>query len=71
MISPEKISLKMKAYGHGELNTEKFTNVEYIQDRISKHRDVFSDVKLKKVEIDNSFPDYLVKNKDKFINFIA
>ena len=71
MISPQKISLKMKAYGHGELNTEKFTNVEYIQDRISKHMDVFSDVKLKKVEIDNSYPDYLVKNKDKFINFIA
>ena len=70
MLSPDRISLKMKAYGHGELNTQKFTDVKYINQRISNHMDVFSETKLKKVEIDDTFPDYFVKNKYKFKEFI-
>lgn len=69
-ISPEKISFKMKAYGHGELNTEKFTNVKYIEERIKNHQDVFSDTKLKKVEIDETYPEYLRENLQKFKEFI-
>ena len=71
VISPEKISFKMKAYGHGELNTQKFTDINYIEQRISNHMDVFSDVKLKKVDIDDTFPDYVKKNIEKFKEFIA
>ena len=61
----------MKAYGHGELNTQKFTDINYIEQRISNHMDVFSDVKLKKVDIDDTFPDYVKKNIEKFKEFIA
>ena len=71
VISPEKISFKMKAYGHGELNTQKFTDINYIEQRISNHMDVFSDVRLKKVNIDDTFPDYVRKNIEKFKEFIA
>ena len=60
----------MKAYGHGELNTEKFTNVKYIEERIKNHQDVFSDTKLKKVEIDETYPEYLRENLQKFKEFI-
>ena len=28
----EKIKEKMQAYGHGELNTEKFTDLNYIKE---------------------------------------
>ena len=61
----------MKAYGHGELNTQKFTDINYIKQRISDRMDVFSDVRLKKVEIDDTFPDYVKKNIEKFKEFIA
>lgn len=71
IISPEKIREKMLAYGHGELNTEKFTNLNYIKERINNHKDIFSDTNLKKVEIDESFPRYIVENKTKFSNFLA
>ena len=60
----------MKAYGHGELNTEKFTNVKYIEERIKNHQDVFSDTKLKKVGIDETYPEYLRENLQKFKEFI-
>ena len=71
MISPEKISLKMKAYGHGELNTKKFTDINYIKERIANQMDVFSDTKLKKIEINETYPDYLINNLIKFKDFIA
>ncbi len=70
-ISPEKIKEKMQAYGHGELNTEKFTDLNYIKDRINKHKDIFSETSLKKVNIDESFPKYILENKEKFSNFLA
>ena len=70
VISPEKIRYKMQAYGHGELNTEKFTNINYIKDRIENHKDVFSDTSLQKVEIDETFPEYIKKNMKKFEEFI-
>ena len=70
-LTPEQISFKMKAYGHGELNTKQFTDVKYIQQRIDNHFDVFSDVKLKKVEIDDSYPRYIKDNIEKFRKFIV
>jgi beta-1,4-mannosyl-glycoprotein beta-1,4-N-acetylglucosaminyltransferase len=71
MISPEKIRFKMKAYGHGELNTEKFTDVNYIRNRIDNHMDVFSDTLLKKKEVDDSFPSYIKNNREKFKEFLV
>ena len=70
-ISPEKISYKMKAYGHGELNTKQFTDVNYIKQRINNHLDVFSNTKLKKIQIDDTFPEYIRNNLEKFKEFIA
>ena len=54
---------------HGELNTKQFTDVKYIQQRIDNHFDV-SDVKLKKVEIDDSYPRLLkiiLKNSENLL----
>jgi len=70
VISPEKISYKMKAYGHGELNTEKFTNIDYIREKIESQKDFISDTPLKKVELDETFPEYIVNNKKKFEEFL-
>ncbi len=70
IVSPEKIKNKMKSYAHGELNIDKFKDTSYIQDRINNFKDIFSDGSLKKVEIDETFPEYILKNKTKFKEFI-
>ena len=70
MVSPEKIKDKMQSYAHGELNIDKFKDTSYIKDRISNFKDIFSDGPLKKVEIDETFPEYILKNKMKFQEFI-
>tara|TARA_B100001057_G_scaffold2976_1_gene2706 strand:- start:598 stop:1425 length:828 start_codon:yes stop_codon:yes gene_type:complete len=71
IVTPEKIKEKMLAYGHGELNTDKFTNLEYIENRIKNHKDIFSDTDLHKVNIDNSFPRYILENRKKLFDYLA
>ena len=61
----------MMAYGHGELNTKKFTDIEYIKHRIDNHKDIFSENSLQKVKLDETFPEYIIKNKDRFFKFMA
>ena len=67
---PDKIKLKMDSYAHGELKTKKFTDVNYIKKRIKNKTDIFSNNKLKKVKLDRTFPDYILKNKEKFKKII-
>ena len=37
---------------------------------MENNEDVVDDITLKKVEIDSSFPKYMIKNLDKFKKFI-
>ena len=68
--TPEKIRSKILAYGHGEFNNDKFTNLEYIKNRINSNKELFSDTNLEKVELDETFPKYLIHNKEKFKDFL-
>jgi beta-1,4-mannosyl-glycoprotein beta-1,4-N-acetylglucosaminyltransferase len=70
VLSPEDIRAKMKSYAHGELNIEKFTNVDFIKEKIEKKIDIFSNGQLTKVELDETFPDYILNNKEKFKDII-
>ena len=67
---PDKIKLKMDSYAHGELKTKKFTDINYIKKRIKNKTDIFSNNKLKKVKLDKTFPDFILKNKEKFKKII-
>ena len=68
--SPEQILNKIKSFSHGEFNNEKI-NVKDIEKKINKNEDIFDrGFKLKKVEIDNSYPNYIVNNKEKFSKWI-
>ena len=63
--NPESIKNKIISYSHQEYNTERFTNTEFIKGKISSGEDLFErKIKYKKVDIDNSFPEYIFKNKD-------
>ena len=69
--SPENISNKIKSFAHGEFNNSSITNEENIKLKISKGQDIFErGHSLKKIEIDSSFPDYVLKNKEKLKKWI-
>ena len=69
--SPKNISEKIKSFAHGEFNKENFTNLENIKEKISMGKDIFNrGITYKKVELDNSFPKYLLQNKEKFKQWI-
>ncbi len=69
---PESIQNKIISYSHQEYNKEIFTNLKNIEGKISRGEDLFDrNINYKKVDIDNSFPDYIVKNKNKFKNWIV
>ena len=68
---PESIRNKIISYSHQEYNTKEFTNTDLIKKKISMGEDLFQrKIKYKKIEIDDSFPEYIFKNKGKFKDWI-
>ena len=68
---PLSIKNKITSYAHQEFNTKNFTNVDLIKKRISLGGDLFDrKIKYKKVDIDGTFPDYIVNNQDAFKDWI-
>mgnify|MGYP001215619231 FL=1 len=80
MISKE-ISEKLKRFNHEidhlhknkEYNKNNLINLAKIEKRIRENKDPYDrdDVKLKKVLIDNTYPDYIFENIKKLSNYIA
>ena len=69
--SKENISKKIKSFAHGEFNKQNLTNPEIINEKIIKGKDIFDrEISYKKVQIDNSFPKYIVDNKEKLKEWI-
>ena len=69
--SPEKILKKMKSFAHGEFNKPNFVNLDNIKEKINMEKDIFDrGISYKKVQIDSSFPQYIVDNKEKFKEWI-
>ncbi len=68
---PENILKKIKSFAHGEFNKENFANLENIKEKINMKKDIFNrGISYKKVTIDNSFPKYIVDNKEKLKEWI-
>ena len=65
--TPENISQKIQSFAHGEYNKSELTNLENIYSKIQKGQDIFNrGHNLKKVELDSTFPSYILNNKEKF-----
>jgi hypothetical protein len=61
----------MKDFSHTEYNLDKFTSVNSIQSRMKIFKDPYDrNYQLKVVEIDSSFPDYIVNNQKKYDHII-
>ncbi len=68
--TPAQILNKIKSFSHGEFNDDNLSEIN-IEQKILKNEDIFGRGKnLKKIEIDSSFPEYIIKNKEKFSNWI-
>ena len=68
--TPEQILKKIKSFSHGEFNM-KNVNEKNIEEKILKNQDIFGrGITLKKIELDSSYPNYILKNKEKFSKWI-
>ena len=71
VFTPKEISLKLKTFAHSEFSPEKFSSEEIIKKKIINKQDLFERGHLyEKVELDNSFPEFLLKNRDRYSKFI-
>ena len=67
----ENIAKKIKSSEHNEFNKSTFTQIKKIEYRMNNLIDPFDrSNKLKRVNIDESFPEYLIKNQDFYSEWI-
>ena len=72
IMSPIKISNKLKTFAHTEFNNEKYTEIKKINYNIDNFYDLFDRGHVfQKIEIDKTFPKYIIENKEKFNKWIA
>ena len=69
--TPENISRKIKSFAHGEYHKEHLVDEKNIQSKIEKGEDVFErGYKIKKIELDSSFPQFILDNRENLKNWI-
>ena len=71
LLEPEKISKKLKTFAHTQYNKDEFTNVDVIKKNIDEMRDLFNrGHKYRRVQLDNTYPNYILNNQNKFYKWI-
>jgi len=71
LMTPEEISNKIKNMAHTEFNKNEFKDILNIKKKIKNLQDPFNrNFILKKTKIDNTYPNYIVKNKKFFKDWI-
>ena len=71
LMSPENISLKLKTFAHSEFSDSKFSNIDIIKNKIINQIDLFGrGHKYIKINLDDTFPKYIVNNKNLYFDWI-
>ncbi len=66
-----EISQKIKSYAHQEYNKERFNDVKTIEEKLSARKDILNrGFDYRKVEVDQTFPDYILQNREKYKEWI-
>ncbi len=69
--TPTYIRQKIISYSHQEFNKEEFTDEKNIEKKINEGKDLFNrDIKYQAIKVDETFPEYIYKNKNHFKNWI-
>lgn len=59
----DRISRKIQGFAHSELDVPEFTDVRKIQERMNDYRDPFDRSSFTPVEIDDTYPQWVVENQ--------
>ena len=71
LFSPEMISIKLKTFAHDEFAAHEYSNIEVIKKNIEQKKDLFNrGHKLERVEVDETYPDYIIQKKAELGKFI-
>ena len=71
LMKPKEISKKIEDMAHTEFNKEKFKDINLIENNIKNLKDPFNrDLNLKKTEIDETYPEFIQKNKELYQEWI-
>ena len=71
LLKPEDIINKIKSTSHGEYNNETFTDKKWIEKKMSENQDFLNrGYKLKKININFEYPEYIVNNYKKLTKWI-
>tara|TARA_B100001093_G_scaffold471896_1_gene494545 strand:+ start:7682 stop:8422 length:741 start_codon:yes stop_codon:yes gene_type:complete len=62
LLNPKNISEKIQSFSHSEDNTKDNIDIENIENKLKKLLHPTKNYNLKKVEIDNTFPNYILNN---------
>ena len=66
LLTPEEISLKLKTFAHEEYAESEYSNIDIIRKNIQQHKDLFKrNLTYQKVDLDITFPKYILENKQK------
>jgi hypothetical protein len=62
----------LKSFAHTEFNKSIYTNAKNLRSRVKNYKDLFDDsISLKKINLDDSYPEYIINNKKKFKEWIV
>ena len=62
---------KIGSFSHGEHNKPEFANLKSIEENIRMKKNIFGlKFSYRKIDIDHTFPKYIIDNKEKFKEWI-
>jgi len=68
----EMVIKKLEAFAHAEYNKEQYKDPEKIEEALGKGEDIFGrNFKYKFVPVDTTFPEYLLKHKERYRHLIS
>jgi len=70
LLDSQGISKKIKSFAHGEDNKKDNTDIDKIEKKMEKLLHPTKGFELKKIEIDEAFPNYIIENKEKLKEWI-
>ena len=72
LLEPKAISKKLKSLAETKWDNIEYHDVEKIRNKINQKKDLFNRGHVYKlVDIDNSYPDFIIKNKEKLKDWIV
>jgi len=71
LLTAEEISIKLKTFAHSEFASDKYSSIDIIKKNILEMRDLFNRNRYyEKVQLDDSYPDFILNNRASLENWI-